>query len=65
MIAAHTDAIAILRGHLFSVFEYDDAQRRIQPQIRLPHRSPQRITELLELAECLNRGRATIVADCL
>ena len=44
------------RRHLLRVAEYQDAQRRIEPQIGLAHGDSQRITELFELAEGLDRG---------
>lgn len=65
MIAAHANAIASLRGHFTRVAKYENAQRRIHPQIGLTHGGTQCVAELFELAESLNGGRAAIVADRL
>ena len=64
MVAAHMHPVTTLRGHFLRIFENEDSQRRIHPKICLAHGGTQRKTELFELAERLNRRRASIVADC-
>jgi len=54
-----------LGTQLLSVLEYDDAQGRIQLQIRLTHHRAQRETELDKLAESLYGGLAAVIADGL
>ena len=62
-VAPHHQCRRTLRLKFLRVLENNNAERRFQPEFRLPHNASEGETELLELAERLRGGTPAVVTD--